>query len=432
MQQLRCVNLDWLELYCLESRTHYPCNADYFRQQGYFVRERDYGTRQYNQMFTLEDEKGEPWIEIRRDPAAGDSDFSGLVPESTHIRLVNRACYDNDCIQKLRAFLIKHDYIFQRIYRIDVCYDFEKFDTGDMPAKFARRYIEGIYRKVNQCHLNVHGEDRWNDFEWECLSWGNPKSMVSTKMYNKTKELSRPKADKPYIRYAWFLSGLISNPVTGIKVDEQGREYKPEIWRVEFSMKSSARNWILIEDQSGKKVKKKAIPHNLSLFDTREKLWDRFEELAYHYFKFRYKEYKNDAKKLVSAALECCEPPHEKELKRKDLCREKILFYFNKNREFLKLDQLPKASKPCHDDEVLRRHLQKYRMYHVDTRIREACDILLSSLSRSEITRLVEDISSEEIERLQRVLSLKMHYPEKDILEIIGEVKELMADKTIF
>lgn len=57
---VRCVNLDWLEVYCLEDSSRFPCDADYFRQQGYFVQERDYGTRQYAQAFCIEDEKGEP------------------------------------------------------------------------------------------------------------------------------------------------------------------------------------------------------------------------------------------------------------------------------------------------------------------------------------------------------------------------------------
>ena len=99
-----CVSVDWLEVYCLESNDRYPCNADYFRTKGYFVNERDYGTRQYAEMFTIEDEHGEPWIEIRRNPMSGQSEFSGLNPMSTHIRLVNRHCYFDDAIEKLRNF----------------------------------------------------------------------------------------------------------------------------------------------------------------------------------------------------------------------------------------------------------------------------------------------------------------------------------------
>ena len=44
---------------------------------------------------------------------------------------------------------------FKRIYRIDIAYDFEYFDSGDQPARFARRYVECKYRKINQCKMNA-------------------------------------------------------------------------------------------------------------------------------------------------------------------------------------------------------------------------------------------------------------------------------------
>ena len=62
----RCVNVDWLEIYAQEDNMHYPMNADYFRGCGYFVTEREYGTRVYAEMFTIQDEHGNGWIEVRR------------------------------------------------------------------------------------------------------------------------------------------------------------------------------------------------------------------------------------------------------------------------------------------------------------------------------------------------------------------------------
>lgn len=412
---MRCVNIDWLEVYCLENKTRYPCDADYFRSHGYFVKEREYGTRQYNQMFTIEDEHGNPWIEIRRDPPSGDSKFSGLVPESTHIRLVNRACYEDDAVQKLRDFLLAHDYVFQRIYRIDVCYDFERFDYGDLPEKFAKRYIETKYRKINQAKLCAYGQDEWSNFNWESLSWGNPKSMVSTKLYNKTKELESTGKKKTWIYWAWFCNGLIDNPVTQEKHMDDGTSYKPNIWRVEFSIKSQARNWVVIENQAGKRMKSKAIPHKLTLFDSRDKLWDRFEELAYHYFHFKYLEYEDTkgGKK-------------ERALKRKDLCADKKLFKFNHDRDFCKLQQLPKESKPDHDDVILRRKLHKYKECHLDPRIREACTIILQNIDRDDVRRYTQENTHDDVLRLQLLLKMKMDCPEKEIWELAAEVDRLL------
>ena len=302
-KRTRCVNIDWLEVYVLESNDRYPCNADYYRKQGYLVHEREYGTRVYKEMFEIVDEQGNPLVEIRRNPASGTSSFNGLCEQSSHIRLPNWMLYQKNPIGYLREFLLKNDYIFKRIYRIDICYDFETFDSGDRPARFARRYLEGTYRKINQCHLTAHGFDTWNGCDYNSLSWGSPSSMVSTKMYNKTMELKQGKTDKPWIKTAWMIDGLIDNPCSMTKTDTKGNLYHPEIWRVEFSMKSEADGWIIYEMQSRKKVRKQAIPHRLELFDTKEKIWQRFQNLAYHYFHFKHREFIGAQNSLVDIAM---------------------------------------------------------------------------------------------------------------------------------
>ena len=144
-KQKRCINIDWLEVYCLESADRYPCNAEYYRRQGYMVREREYGTRVYKEMFEILNDNGDPVLEVRRNPASGDADFSGLVPESTHMRLPNWMLYQGNPVAFLMDFLLKHNYIFRRISRIDLAYDFEVFDSGDRPSTFVRRYLEGTW-----------------------------------------------------------------------------------------------------------------------------------------------------------------------------------------------------------------------------------------------------------------------------------------------
>ncbi|MBR0341902.1 MAG: hypothetical protein IJH64_06605, partial [Oscillospiraceae bacterium] len=69
-QKTRVCNIDWLEVYCLESNQRYPCNAEYFERAGYYVRQREYGTRVYKEMFEITDKDGNPLIEIRRNPAS--------------------------------------------------------------------------------------------------------------------------------------------------------------------------------------------------------------------------------------------------------------------------------------------------------------------------------------------------------------------------
>lgn len=407
---IRCCNIDWLEVYVLESIDRFPCNADYFRERGYFVNERDYGTRTYKEMFTIEDKQGNPWIEVRRNPASGNSTFTGLVPQSCHLRLVNQQCYCADCVDRLRQFMLLHDYQFQRIFRIDVCYDFKEFDTGDKPAKFARRYVEKVYRKINQCHLSAWADDNWTDFQWESLSWGSPSSMVSTKMYNKSKELASPKKDKPYIRYAWFMAGLISNPITGEYTDEKGNTSVPDVWRIEFSMKSAARDWLVIESQAKKKVEKTRIPHRLELFDNPDKLWQRFQDLSYHYFRFKIYE----------------------EGQRKDRCNDKILFYWDRNRKVMRLDTVPPASHPDRDDVILMRRLQRYAQKHFDKKINDACQAIIDAIKRRELIRLNSENLSVQVEAMQRVIAMKMGGNQEDTTTLVNRIITLLQNNEIF
>lgn len=429
---MRCVNLDWLEVYCLENAQRYPCNADYFRQQGYLVRERDYGTRQYAEMFVILDDNMEPLIEVRRNPKSGDSGFTGFVPESCHLRLSNWVCYQNDPVGILRDFMMKHDYIFKRIFRIDVCLDFEYFDSGDLPERFARRYLNRVYRKINQCRISSYGSDGWNDFEWETISWGNKTSMVSTKMYNKTKELEPVKNDKPYIRSHWFMCGLVDNPIDCTKRRRDGSIYKPDIWRVEFSLRSAADNWIVIEDQSGKKERKKAIRHTLSLFDSRDKLWQRFQDLAFHYFHFKYREYKNEETSIAKIALNNGKVFDNVDLKRKDRCRDKVLFHFDKDHEFLQVQTIPPPSKKSNDNEILLRRLRMFKLTLTDPKLAQATQAILEFLESLKVRQLTTHHLTRETQALQAAISRKIGGDPRSALEILEEIKMMMANENIF
>ena len=407
---MRCVNLDWLEVSCEESNNRFPCDPDYFRSQGFIVHERDYGTRVWGQVFTIEYNEGHDWIEVRRCPPSGASDFKGLNEFSCRLRVVNAQLYVDGCVQRFRDFLATHDYIFKRIYRIDIAYDFEYFDSGDQPARFARRYVECKYRKINQCKMNAFANDTWTSFDWESLSWGSPHSMVSTKLYNKTREIETVSKHKTYIVYSWFLNGLIDDPVNRLRVDSGGVKYKPEIWRLEFSMKSQADRWLVIEDQSGKRVKKKAIPHTLDMFDAPDKVWQRFQDLAFHYFHF--KKYVKD--------------------KRKDLCPDKILFHWDKDHEWKQLDMAIRPAKPDNELAILVRHLRAYKTRTGDMKVRDAIDVILDAQKDVALRRYTPKQLFCEVNALRQALSIRLRYPETDIHETYETIKTMLFNDECF
>lgn len=427
----RCVNIDWLEVYVLESNDRFPCNAEYFERQGYSVRQREYGTRVYEEMFEILNDNLDPIIEVRRNPKSGSSSFNGLCEQSSHIRLPNWMLYQGNPVEFLRDFLLKHDYIFKRIFRIDIAYDFEKFDTGDNPATFVRRYLDGTYRKINQCHRRIEGEDGWNGSDDNSLSWGSKSSMVYTKMYDKTLELRQSKNDKPWIKTCWMLHGLIDNPNSMTKRDAGGYFYKPRIWRIEFAMMSQADGWITIEFNQGKKPYKQTIPHKLSMFDSSDKLWQRFQDLAYNYFHFKVKEKKKRYQGLTAQALAKVRSTNEDMWQRKDRCPDKILFYWDKGHVFHRLSMAPAYRKPERDDDILRRRLQMYRIKHGDPKIRQACDIILENIDRLEALRYKPMGDNKEVRALQLALARKMGGDERDCITIIEEIKALL-DNDIF
>lgn len=407
----RCINIDWLECYCIESVEHFPHNAEFFRDAGWHVVVRDYGTRQYREMFTLLDNDELPFIEVRRNPvSSGDTRNNGIFSEfSCHIRLSNRYCYHNEAVSLYSEFLARYQYTVQRIFRFDLALDFEKFDEGDDPHRFLQRFMAGRYSKINQGNLSGHAKDRWESRDWNSCSWGSPKSMVTTKLYNKTLEL-REAHDKPYIRYAWFASGLIDDFQNCTKRAADGSVYAPDIWRVEFSIRSSARAWFVIEDCNGKKERRIVQEHTLGCYATKRDQLHAFAMLAHHYFHF---------KKYAEGV-------------RKDRCPDKILFKFNINHKPYKLDTLLSSNREPREANQLRVRLEHFKLIHAEKPVRDACDLLLSTLASESVRHVLPNyFDRDEASLLQQLIAKRIKEdPKQPLAQDIETVKALLNLQT--
>lgn len=400
----RCVNIDWLEVHCFEPIEH-ALDADFYRVKGWFVREREYGTRVYKQMFTLVDDRGEPCIEIRRDPKSTGVKGIHQINEC-HIRLVNRACYLDDAAEYLHKFIITYGYEFRRISRIDICYDFIRFDSGDYPSKFLRRYINKKYAKINQSRITVHGDDNWEDRDWNSVSWGSKVSAISTKMYNKTKELQEV-SDKPYIRYSWYRAGLVDDPINLTTTDKDGQIIKPDIWRIEFSIKSAVRGWYDIYPEGDVKGHH-SFRNTLDVYDNREKLWHVFQSLQEHYFHFRK-----------------YEPG-----KTKYRCERKVLFNTDNPSTFYHVDRLPSADS-THEKSLraLRLKLEKYLSQTVDSERRHLASELVRLLIDDEVREFGTNVfTKDEVLALQLALQSKQKGVDvQAIREHVAEIQDLFT-----
>ena len=249
-------------------------------------------------------------------------------------------------------------------------------------------------------------EDANNVYAW----LGGIVFRQGAKLYNKTKELQAGGNKKPWIVWKWYLCGLIDNPVTMMKKSANGGEYSPTIWRLEFSLRSQADNWIVIENQAGKKVKRQAIPHKLSLFDSPDKLWQRFQELSFHYFRFKKME----------------------EGKRKDRCKDKVLFYWDRQVEFMQVSMLPREAKPNQDDEILRRKLQTFKEHHFDNKIRVACEVILDELYKNKALQVAPREKVQEVLALRLATRLKFQMPEADFAVLLQEATNLVKEGEIW
>lgn len=401
----RCINIDWLECYCLEDSIGYPHNAQYFRNMGFMVREREYGTPVYEEMFIVLGTDDQPLLEIRRSPksAKGKQVHGVLEFNACHIRLTNRTCYFNNPVQILQLFLEQYGFHYQRISRIDICLDFEKFDYGDLPCDFVDRYMKHKYSKINQAGLSAHGRDMWDGRRWNSLKWGEPKSMVSTKLYNKSMELEQVH-DKPYIRQAWRASGLVDDEYYLTKLNETGETYKPQIWRVEFSIKSSTRNWYVVEDCNGSKSKILSKRNTLDNYQTKEDLMNVFFSLCEHYFHF---------KKFKPSV-------------RKDRCEDKLLFRTNEKNTYYKLENVATAIVPEKQIKKLTALIRQYRDTHSMPDIYKACNILLYELEKEARTAsLTTPWPASELTAIRLLIAKHINNPDAP-QSSLTEIRELL------
>ena len=319
--KVKCINLDWLSVYCLEPK---GCvmNAAYYKKLGWSVEEREYGTPQYREKFTLMNGR-HPFLEIERNPYSLKQNGGIFEPESCHIRLANRTLYQPNPVQQLTNFIIKYGYEYKGISRVDVCCDLTIFDNGMKPQDLANKYIKDKIWKVHQSHiapntddgddtwripihLGAHGKETKTGRTWNSLKWGSPKSALSTKLYNKTLELET-NTGKFYIKDAWVKAGLCDlqkvryeyrNPKTkeieirskqisvvpGTAINQEipiEEAKKIDVWRVEFSMNSEGRKWIDLGDNH-------IVDLSLNAFDNLDSLAATFFTCSEWLFCFIY------------------------------------------------------------------------------------------------------------------------------------------------
>lgn len=363
----RIVGIDWLEMFVSE-RGDRDYSANGFRDRGYEVVERDYGTKTMAEMFTLLDRRGYPFIEIRRAPRGLSSVNKHTVYEDgdSYVRLSNMYCYDANPIALMEEFLSRERYTIKKIYRIDIFSDFEIFDSGDKPSNVVRRIVNHTYSKVNQAQRRVSGQDTWTECFDNWISWGKSGSMVSTKIYDKSKEIRETGMHKPYILELWRKHGYIDDV---IHIFKDG--HPVQMWRLEFSIKGNAKGWIYIDKDDTEDGGAHHLEHSLKLYSHHQGIINAFANLVPYYFHFKIYE----------------------EGKRKSLCRDKELFIFDKE-EYEQgfrltnesdIDRVRKVD--LENDIIAVNHLVKAKMKLFGTEFDQTLTDLITKLQRRVYTK---------------------------------------------
>ena len=275
-----------------------------------------------------------------------------------------------------------------------------------------------MYSKINQGNITAHGADRWNGQVWNSVSWGSPTSAIGTKFYNKTMELYDQASGtfrKPHIRYAWLKCHLIDDFHKCLKRQADGW-YQPQIWRIEFSIRSSVKNWFTIE-LNGEEKHYQSIRNNLAMYDSRPKLLTLFASLQQHYFHFK----------------------HYEKGQRKDRCRDKVLFHWDGQQRTYKVGRediahlLGEGAKQQRPYDTLIRKLKEYQQAKPKADVVEACQVIIRAIEGDYLrSDLKNPFSYADMMALQRALSMKADGIDTDVTVLMKEVKELLKlnDKT--
>ena len=225
---------------------------------------------------------------------------------------------------------------------------------------------------------------------------------------------------KPYIRQSWFECGLVDDPTQVLKYKASGEAYTPEIWRLEFSIRSSVKNWFMI-NLDGKERSKQSIRNTLEMYDGRDKLIILFAALQQHYFHFkhllkRYKFYKDGH-------------TDGEALKKYD-CPDKLLFNWKSQTMLYKVAREEVATSEKVNTTLARllAQLKEFRDRTLDHSIKNASDVIIKYLEyRISHFDQSNPINKKEVQILRTALRNHLEMPWIDPAVLIRKAREEMA-----
>ena len=218
---------------------------NYFRRVGLTVSERDYGTRVYKRcspstMSTAILCRG------RREPYS--TGYGGIhAVEECHLRLVNAACYLDNAAAMMQNFIDTYGYTINRISRVDICLDFERFRRGRIDPQ---RSSLAIFVRCTAKSIKATSQ-----------SWCRPLERSSVEfrfmgllpaigpIYNKTMEYTiwEPWEFVPQAPHSLVEVWPYRRLPQGHEAGKGWMVHPSPQMAVEFSIRSSVKKWFAIE-----------------------------------------------------------------------------------------------------------------------------------------------------------------------------------------
>lgn len=225
------ISIDWLSIYGRLGKSiggYFSASDGLPQVVGYTYELLPYGSRQYAEIWCVYCNK-EKIAEVQRAPYSSALDRHGCI-----VKFDNRLLYSDTCWGVITEFLYVHNIEVQSVSRVDICADFNRFETYevvDMIRDFLAMELRHVGRGDGAAYFEHRGKvdkhTRINDYDMQYsgLSFGSHSSDIRVYLYNKTKELAEVK-DKPHISQMWEKVGLLNsrkNPVWRLEVSISGK-----------------------------------------------------------------------------------------------------------------------------------------------------------------------------------------------------------------
>jgi hypothetical protein len=243
-----CIAIDWLQCTVKMPRKDYEnlfrsknqvvkIESDQLKKldEKYQLEKTGIQTRNFACIYEVKDRKtGEDIAVIAAQPRS----LMCMQEDTALIKIINKFLYQKNFSDFVRELFTDLQLKFLNITRLDICYDFERFDTMECYDFIRRvmqeRYIKTLctkFKAMGDC-VSIEGGKKTGGVD--SLKFGKETSDVSYYLYNKTKELQQVK-NKPWIHEHWRSNGWKGDT---------------EVFRLEFSLRPDTRG-IPVVDAEG-------------------------------------------------------------------------------------------------------------------------------------------------------------------------------------